>query len=516
MRVFRNEPFLDFSKKRSHDKMKEALCRVKGELGRTYPLIIGGKALYSSETFSSVNPAQKTEVIGIFQEASEAFTEKAVEVSLKAFETWQWVSPKKRANYLIRIAALIRKKRFDLCAWLAYEAGKNWREADGEVAEAIDFCEYYARELLRLTRPPKLAPLRQEKNKMIYIPLGVGAVITPWNFPLAILIGMTVSAIVTGNTVVVKPSEFGPSLAFQFMEMVKAVGIPDGVINLLTGRGARVGSYLVNHPRIRFISFTGSKKVGIEISEHAAKVVPGQKWMKRVILEMGGKDGIVVDNECNLDEAVEGVVKSAFGYQGQKCSACSRAIVDEKIYHLFVEKLLNRVKSIRPGSPDLSDSQFGPLISEAALNKAQQYIDIGKQEGQLLCGGEVNADTGFFLDPTIFGDISPEARLAQEEIFAPILSIIKAKDFDDALRIANNTEYGLTGAFYTRNRKKLEKGIKTFHVGNLYVNRGCTGALVGAHPFGGFNMSGTDSKAGGPDYLFRFLQAKSISERKTS
>ncbi len=512
MKSFRNEPLTDFTQKKPFNQMIQALAKVKQGLGQECSLIIAGNKIKSASQFNSFNPSRTSEVIGILQEASEDQAHLAIQSAWTAFESWRKVPAVKRAQYCFKMAAVIRKRKFEYASWLTYEVGKNWREADAEVAEAIDFLEYYGREMIRLSKSPRLIPIKNEKNELRYIPLGVGAIISPWNFSFAIMIGMTMSAVVTGNTVVVKPSEFGSTVAVQFMKLVEAVKLPHGVINLITGTGATAGKFLVTHPRIRFISFTGSKKVGLEITENAAKAAPGQKWIKKVITEMGGKDAIIVDEDANLESALNGVIKSAFGYQGQKCSACSRAIIHEKIYDRFTQALVEKVKTLKVAPPEEPDAALGPIISQPQFEKALSYIEIGKQEGILLTGGKPIPGNGYFLEPTIFADVSPTARLAQEEIFAPVLSIIKAKSFDDALQIANNTEYGLTGAVFTKNRKKIEKAKDLFHAGNFYINRGCTGAFVGAHPFGGFNMSGTDSKAGGPDYLMLFMQAKTISE----
>ncbi len=515
MKPFKNESFTDFSLPKNRLKMEKALAEVEHHLGQEYPLIIGGKNIRATETFVSYNPANVNERIGIFQKATPELCTQAMECALTTFELWKYVSPSKRAQFLFKMAKIMREKKCHLSAWLIYEVGKSWKEADGDVSEAIDFLEYYGREMLRLSRFPKLTTIPSEKNKLHYIPLGVGVIIAPWNFPLAILVGMSCAAIVTGNTVIIKPSIYAPTLAYQFMKIAEEAGLPPGVMNFVTGSGSSVGNYFVKHPQTRFVSFTGSKNVGIQINELASHVPAGQKWLKRVILEMGGKDAIIVDREADLEAAAEGIVRSAFGFQGQKCSACSRAIIDEKIYDQLVPKLVQKTQQLKIGNPKDPTIFLGPVINEDSFTKTKEYLEIGKQEGKLLAGGETQSSQGYFVKPTIFGDISPKARLAQEEIFAPILALIKAKDFEEALSIANNTDYGLTGAVYTKNPKKIKKAQETFHVGNLYINRGCTGALVGVHPFGGFNMSGTDSKAGGPDYLLLFMQAKSISEKKS-
>jgi 1-pyrroline-5-carboxylate dehydrogenase len=414
---------------------------------------------------------------------------------------------------LIDAARILRRRKMEFDAWLVYEAGKSWPEAEADVAEAIDFCEYYAREMLRLAGPQKVLQLAGEEDELVYIPLGVGVVIPPWNFPLAILVGMTVAALVTGNTVVLKPSSETPTIAAKFAEVLLEAGFPEGAFTLLTGSGSAVGDVLVQHPKTRFVAFTGSRDVGLRINELAAKTQPGQVWIKRVIAEMGGKDAIVVDADCDLDKAVEGVFVSAFGYQGQKCSACSRAIVDEKVYEPFLAKLEERAKAVRVGPTDDPGNYMGPVISAGARKTILEYIEAGKKEGRLLAGGEPVQGDGYFLPPTIIADVDANARIFQEEIFGPVLAVTKAEGFEQALQLANDSEYGLTGAVYSNDPEHLRQARDQFHVGNLYFNRKCTGAMVGAHPFGGFNMSGTDSKAGGPDYLLLFLQAKSIARK---
>jgi 1-pyrroline-5-carboxylate dehydrogenase len=397
---------------------------------------------------------------------------------------------------------------------MVYEVGKNWAEADADIAETIDFAEFYAREALRLAKSQTPVQLPGEHDTLSYIPLGVGAVIPPWNFPCAIMAGMTMAAIVTGNTVVLKPSHDSPAIAAKFFEVLQEVGIPDGVVNFCPGSGSSFGAGLVEHPLMRFIAFTGSKEVGLDINLRAATPRPGQKWIKRTVLEMGGKDSIIVDSDADLDAAVEGVAQAAFGFSGQKCSACSRAIVDENIYDVFIQRLRDRVAQITVGDP-VTNPPMGPVVSDKAYKSILQYIEVGKKEGRVINGGgpAKEAGDGYFIQPTVIADVAPNARIAQEEIFGPVLAIIKSRNYDDALQIANNTEFGLTGAVYSTSREKLERARNEFHVGNLYFNRKCTGAMVGAHPFGGFNMSGTDSKAGGPDYLLLFTQAKSVAEK---
>jgi 1-pyrroline-5-carboxylate dehydrogenase len=512
--VFRNEPFVNFTEDANHHGMNAALLRVGDLLGREYPLIIGGERLHTSGKIESHNPARPTQVVGVHQKAGAEHAERAIQAALTAFETWKHVGVDVRTSLLLRAAEIIREQKLDFCAWLVYEVGKNWVEADADVAETIDFLEFYSREALRLSATTTPIQLPGEKNELLYIPLGVGAVIPPWNFPFAIMAGMTAAAIVCGNTVVLKPSSDSPTIAAKFIEVLEEAGMPPGVVNFCPGSGATFGNAIVAHPKTRFIAFTGSRDVGLDIHEKAAKTQPGQVWIKRTVLEMGGKDSIIVSADSDLDDAVEGVVAAAFGFSGQKCSACSRAIVDELVYDLFIERIRERVTKLTVGDP-AKNPNMGPVVNAAAKQSILDYIEIGKSEGRLIAGGEAiaTADGGYFIAPTVFADIAPNARLAQEEIFGPVLALIKAKNFEDALAIANNTEYGLTGAIYSSDRGDLDRARRDFHVGNLYLNRKCTGAMVGAHPFGGFNMSGTDSKAGGPDYLYLFTQAKSVAEK---
>jgi 1-pyrroline-5-carboxylate dehydrogenase len=511
---FTNEPLSDFQGNADQFKrMKEAVEEVGKELGQEYDLVIGGQRVKTPEKFSSFNPSQKEQAVGVFSQANAELADRAVHAADATFQTWGHTPAEARAELLLATAKILRDRKYYYGAWMVYEVGKSWPEADADVAEAIDFCEFYSREMLRLGLPQPLTPVRGEKNYLRYIPLGVGVVIPPWNFPLAILTGMTMASIVAGNTVVMKPSSDSPTIAYKFFEVLEQAGMPPGVVNFLPGPGRSMGTALVGHPRTRFVAFTGSKEVGLGINELAAKPAPGQIWIKRVVVEMGGKDSIIVDDEADLDAAVEGVTVSAFGYQGQKCSACSRAIVSEAVYDRFLEKLKSRVERITVG-PTTDPSNFmGPVVNAGAKKSILEYIQAGKQEGRLITGGGEAGDSGHFIQPTVIADVPPKARIAQEEIFGPVLAVIKARDFDHALEIANNTEYGLTGAVYSQNSAKIEKAAELFHVGNLYFNRKCTGALVGGHPFGGFNMSGTDSKAGGRDYLLLFTQAKAVTEK---
>ena len=510
---FKNETFVDFSIPANHEKMGAALAKVKKELGKEYPLIIGGKKELCKDKFNSYNPSNKKEVIGIIQQPTVEKAIEAIEIAHKTFNEWKEKTAEERAGYLFKAAAIMRRRRFELSAVLVYETGKSWPEADGDLAEAIDFLEFYGREALRYGAPQEITPYPGELNESKYIPLGVGVVIPPWNFPMAILTGMTSAAFVAGNTVVLKPSSDSPVTAYKFMEVIEEAGVPAGVVNLVTGRGGIIGDTLVGHPLTRFIAFTGSKEVGLHVNELASKTAEGQIWIKRVVAEMGGKDAIVVDKDTDLQEAATGTLASAFGFQGQKCSACSRVIVDKSVYNEFVDILAEKVKKFNVGNPTDSNNYMGPVINEKAYKSILEYIEIGKKEGKLIFGGKNENDNGYFINPTIIADIKPNDRLAQEEIFGPVLAVIKSNDFDDGLKIANSTIYGLTGAVYTRDRTKIELAKRVFHCGNLYINRKCTGALVGVHPFGGFNMSGTDSKAGGRDYLLLFSQAKAISEK---
>ena len=511
---FRNEPFIDFSKHENAHAMRDALTRVGDMLGHEYELVIGGERIRTKDKIVSRNPARPDQVVGIHQKAGAEHADKAVQAALRAFETWQYTPAEERASLLLNAAEIIRSRKFEFCAWLTYEVGKNWAEADADVGETIDFLNFYAREALRLSRARTPIQYPGERNELLYIPLGVGAVIPPWNFAFAIMAGMTSAAVVTGNTVVLKPSSDSPTIAARFVEVLEEAGMPAGVVNFCPGSGATFGNAIVEHPKTRFIAFTGSKEVGLDINVRAAKTQPGQIWIKRTILEMGGKDSIIVSADADMDQAVAGVVASAFGFSGQKCSACSRAIVEEPVYDVFVERVREAVEKLKVGDP-VENPNMGPVVSEGALKSIREYIEIGKKEGRLVAGGNAisGPEKGYFLEPTVFADVAPGARISQEEIFGPVLAILKARDFDGALTIANNTEFGLTGAVYSQDRTKLDRARRGFHVGNLYFNRKCTGAMVGAHPFGGFNMSGTDSKAGGPDYLLLFTQAKSVAEK---
>lgn len=510
---FVNEPFTDFTNPTHAQAMEAAIAKVRSELGKTYPNHIGSQTITAQETFASTNPSKKTEVVGIFPKVTTNDVDQAIGAAKKMFETWSRVEPALRAEFLFKAADLMRKRKHEFSALMSFEVGKNWAEADGDTAEAIDFMEFYAREMLRMSEKQPLTKIPGEDNELTYIPLGVGAVIPPWNFPLAICVGMTTAAIVSGNTVVLKPASDSPTIAYKFFALMKEIGLPDGVINFITGSGGKIGDHLTSHKDIRFISFTGSKEVGLRINELAAKHQPGQKWIKRIIAEMGGKDAIVVDEGCDVNEVATGIVAAAFGFQGQKCSACSRAIIHEKIYEAVVEKVVEKTKALVVGDPTQAKTQFGPMVSSSAFQKTLEYIEVAKKEGKLLTGGTTVGNDGYFISPTVIKDVPNEARISKEEIFGPVLAMTKAKDFKEAIRFANDTDFGLTGAAYSNNPEHIEYARREFFAGNLYLNRKCTGALVGVHPFGGFNMSGTDSKAGGRDYLLLFTQAKLVSKK---
>jgi len=514
MKAFKNEAFTDFSTPKNSKKFTEALAKVYSEFGKEYPLVIGGEKIFTEDKISSINPSKTSEVIGLVSKATPELANRAIETAYAKFDEWKRVPAKKRAAFLFKAAKIMRKRKFEFAAWMVYEVGKNWAEADGDVAEAIDFMEFYAREMLRYEKSIKLVKIKGEDNKQRYIPLGVGVVIPPWNFPLAILVGMTTAAFVTGNTVVLKPSSDSPVIAWKFMELLEEIKLPAGVVNFLPGSGGHIGDMLVEHHLTRFISFTGSREVGLHINQLAAKPQPGQKWIKRVTAEMGGKDSILVDGELkSIEEAAAGVVSSAFGFQGQKCSACSRVIVHEKIYDRFIDLLVDKASAIKVGAAETNPG-MAAVINKRSEDNIIKYINKAVEEGgRIVFGGAKASDEGFFVQPTIIADVKPNDTIAQEEIFGPVLAVIKTANFDEGLEIANNTEYGLTGAAYSKNKKKIKKAAEEFFVGNLYLNRKCTGALVGVHPFGGYNMSGTCSKAGGFYYLLLFMQTKITAEK---
>ncbi|WP_027963939.1 L-glutamate gamma-semialdehyde dehydrogenase [Halalkalibacillus halophilus] len=509
---YKHEPFTDFSIKENAKALEDALKQVEKELGQDYPLIIGGEHIYTDERIVSYNPAKKDEVVGSVSKADQELAEKALNVANETFEWWRKSRPEIRADILFRAAAIVRRRKHEFNAWIIKEGGKPWKEADADIAEGIDFLEYYARQMLEINEGHEINSRVVENNRFEYIPLGAGLVVSPWNFLFAIMCGTAVSPMVAGNTVLLKPASATPVIAYKLMEVLEEAGMPPGVINYIPGSGKEVGDYIVEHPKTRFISFTGSRDVGTGIFEKAGKVQEGQKWLKRTVIEMGGKDTIVVDNEADLELAAQSIVQSSFGFQGQKCSACSRAVIHEDVYDQVLERAIELTKDLDVGNTSDKNYFMGPVADQGAFDKITDYIEIGKKEGKLVQGGNSDDSKGYFIDPTIFADVDPEARIMQEEIFGPVVAFTKAKNFDEAIDIANNTDYGLTGAVISNNRNHLEIAREDFHVGNLYFNRGCTAAIVGYHPFGGFNMSGTDSKAGGPGYLYNFLQGKTISE----
>src|SRR5580704_14927090 len=449
--AFSNEPVSDFSQIANREAIEHALHHVRAQLGQDYDLLIAGRREKTGDKLRSLNPSRPSEVVGIHSKATAAQAKEAVEAAHAYFQESAMVPPETRARMLMRAAQIFRDRKFEFDAWLVFETGKTWPEADADVSEAIDFCEYYARQMQRLAKPDPLVQLPGEKDELFYLPLGVGVIVPPWNFPLAIMVGMTTAALVAGNTVVIKPSSDTPTIAAKFAEVLLDAGFPPQSFSMLVGSGAVVGDILVEHPLTRFIAFTGSKEVGLRINELAAKPRQGQKWIKRVLAEMGGKDAIVVDREADLDSAVKGVLWSAFGYQGQKCSACSRAIVDEAVYDRFLDQLSAEASALTVGPSDQPDNYMGPVINESAKRSILDYIEVGKKEGRLIAGGSAAPGDGYFVQPTVIADIDSKARIFQEEIFGPVLAVTKARDFDHALELANDSEYGLTGAVFSKN-----------------------------------------------------------------
>jgi 1-pyrroline-5-carboxylate dehydrogenase len=513
---YKTEPFLDFKDPNNINKLKEAFELVESNLNKEYPIFID-KEYYVDKKIVSVNPGNIEQVIGVFQDCSIELADKAVQVANESFKVWSKLNVYDRVNVFLRAANILRKRRFEYIAWMVLEVGKNWAEADADVAEAIDYLEYYSKLMLYIHENPKeLLPFPGEVNYYYYLPLGVVVVIPPWNFPLAIPLGMTVAALITGNTVILKPAEDASGMSYLLYDLLIEAGVPQGVINYLPGTGEIVGDYLVKHPDIHMIAFTGSREVGLLIHKNAANY-PGRSHLKRVIAEMGGKNAIIVDDiddESFMDYAVNSVLVSAYGFQGQKCSALSRLILHKNIYDKFMDKLLSAVSKIEIGLP--KENKFlGPVINEQAFNKIMHYIEIGKKHNKLLIGGKryEYKYPGYYIEPTVFEDVKVNDIIAQEEIFGPVLAVMKYSDFDEAIKIANSVEYGLTGAVFSQNRFNINKAKQEFYCGNLYINRKCTGAIVGVHPFGGFKFSGTNSKAGGPDYLLFFLNPKSVSEK---
>jgi len=511
---FRNEPPSDFGTAAARDAMSAALAAVWRQFGGHYPLVIGGRPIDTAARLTSRDPSHKHEIVGTTASGDATHAAQGVAAARAAWNDWAALGAEKRADHLRAAASAMRHRRFELSAWIVHETGKGWREADADVCEAIDFCEFYAQQAIYLESPQGV-DVPGEENRFVYEPRGVTAVIAPWNFPLAILTGMTVAALATGNTVVMKPAEQSPVVAAKLMEIFTAAEFPPGVVNYLPGDGAVVGAALVEHPEVAVIAFTGSRAVGLAIHAKAAETsARATGGVKRVIAEMGGKNAIIVDDDADLDEAVLGVVQSAYGYQGQKCSACSRAIVLARIYDVFVERLVEAARSLKVGPAEEPGTNVGPVIDEEAYERVRRYIELGKSEGRPALSPDVGAlaAEGYYIAPHVVADVKPTARLAQEEIFGPVLAVIRAENLDEALRIANGTDYALTGGIFSRSPAHLDRARREFQVGNLYLNRAITGALVNRQPFGGFKMSGIGSKAGGADYLLQFVVPRTITE----
>ncbi len=508
---FTNQSMADFTDSEIRSAFPQAITKVRGMLGRTYPLIFGGRETRTKDTLPSVNPAKPSEVIGHVCQAGTKEIDSAIAAAKEAFPSWRDTSPKDRAQYLFRAAEIARKRIYNLAAWQVLEVGKQWDQAYADVAEAIDFLEYYGKEMIRLGKETRMGRVPGERNYYYYQPKGLAVVIAPWNFPLAISCGMSAAAIVTGNCAIYKPSGLSSVTGFTLAEIFQQTGLPQGVFNYTPGRGKVIGDYLVDHPAVSVIAFTGSMEVGLRILGRASKLQPQQANVKKVIVEMGGKNAIIVDDDADLDEAIVHILHSAFAFQGQKCSACSRVIVLEPIYDKFVHRLAQAAESLTIGPAEDPANYMGPVIDEQAQQRILEYIQIGKKEGNILISKDVQ-NQGYYVPLTIFTGIKTEHRLAQEEIFGPVLSIMKAKTFDQAIKLANSTKFALTGGVFSRSPKHLAQARRNFRVGNLYLNRGITGALVGRQPFGGFKMSGVGSKAGGPDYLLQFMDPCTSTE----
>ena len=511
LKGFKNAVELDFTVEENRKKMEEAFQKVHAEKGTVYPLIIGGKKIETEKKIASLSPATK-EVLGYACSCSQELADQAIKESYKAFQKWSLTPVEERVRCLRRLAALLIEERYVIDAWNVLESGKNWGEADGELCEQLDFINSYVMHMLELDKGKELVPT-EEYTKCIYIPIGVGVAVPPWNFPLSLLGGMVAAAVVTGNTIVCKPSSDSPIVAYKFIELCQRAGIPAEVVSYIPGSGSEIGDFIVEHPLTRFINFTGSKAVGCHINEHAAKISEGQRWIKRVVAEMGGKNAIIVDSTADIRKAAQGIASSAFTFQGQKCSACSRAIVMSDVYEELVAEVAECAKELmeHQGSGE-SNAPMGPVINQGAYDRINGYIEVAREEGTVVYGGTYSDAEGYYIAPTVVRDIRRDARIANEEIFGPVLAVIKAESFDEALDIANQTEYGLTGSVYSETRENIQKAKIGFHVGNLYFNRKSTAAVVLQHPFGGFNMSGTDAKTGTSDYLTNFLNLKSVTE----
>ncbi len=513
---YRTEPYSDFADPATVQRYRSAIATVEARLGERAMLVVGGEHIDTSASIESVNPSVPDRRVGTAASAGLEHVHQAIEAAWQAFGRWSRRTAEERAGLIHRVGDLIAERTFEFAAWQTFEAGKNWAEAEADVAEAIDFCRYYAHQALKLAEPVEVHPYPGEVNESWLQPIGSGVVIPPWNFPLAILVGMTVGPVAAGNTVVLKPASNTPLVGWGFMKVLEDAGIPPGVVNFLPGSGGTIGDALVEHPQTRFINFTGSKEVGLRIAERSAKVQPGQRWLKRAYMEMGGKDALIVDDTCDLDAAAADAVRSAFGFQGQKCSACSRLIVFESIHDELLDKVVDIASQLSVG-PAVENYPVGPVISQDQHASILAEIAMGIDEAELVMGSHaIDRDGGYYIEPTIFAGVDPNARLAQHEIFGPVLSVIAVKDFDEAIEVANGTEFGLTGGLYSNDEQRLERAKREFHAGNLYLNRKITGALVGIQPFGGFNMSGSNAKAGGPDYLRLFMEMKSVSRRVDS
>jgi RHH-type proline utilization regulon transcriptional repressor/proline dehydrogenase/delta 1-pyrroline-5-carboxylate dehydrogenase len=512
---FKNSPLVNFVYKESQDKMQSALGEVRKRFGEKYPLVIGGEKVWTDELTPSVNPSEPTEIVGYSAEAGVPEAERAVKAARAAFETWRWTPFEERARLLERAADILDHRRYELSALEVFEVGKPWKEADADIREAIDFCRFYAQQMRRLGRPKLTQQVPGEDSYHHYWPRGVAFVIAPWNFPIAILCGMASAGVVTGNTVIMKPSEQSIICGTMLMEVFEEAGVPAGVLNFLSGHGSVIGAHLVDHKDVDLIAFTGSREVGLRIWESAGITRPGQRELKRVICEMGGKNAMIVDSDADMDETIMDSIYSAFGYQGQKCSALSRLILLEENYDRVLERLIPAAASLRIGNPEEPGVMVGPVIDEAAYRRILDYIEVGKSEATLAYQAKEVPPHGYFIPPTIFTDVKPDMRIAREEIFGPVLSVLKARDLDEALEIANGTDYALTGGFFSRSPDNIERVKARLEAGNVYINRSCTGAIVGRHPFGGFKMSGSGTKAGGEDYLLNFLVPRVVTENTT-
>ncbi|NJD91892.1 MAG: L-glutamate gamma-semialdehyde dehydrogenase [Geobacter sp.] len=512
LQPFTNMTMVDFTRKDHREIFPKEIASVRFRLGKTYPLYINGKEVVTSDTIPTVNPAKPSEVLGKICQAGIPEVEKAVAAAKAAFPAWRDTPPEVRAGYLLKAAEVARRRVFELSAWQVLEIGKQWDQAYADVAEAIDFLEYYAREMIRYGKPQRVGHAPGELNHYFYEPKGLAAIIAPWNFPLAISMGMASAAIVTGNPVIFKPSAITGIIGHHLVEIFREAGLPDGVFNFTPGRGSVMGDYLVDHPDISLIAFTGSMEIGLRIVERAAKVHPGQPNVKKIIAEMGGKNAVIIDDDADLDEAVPHILYSAFGFQGQKCSACSRVIVLDDVYDRFIERLVSMAKATKVGPSEDPAHYMGAVADDKAMKSILEYIAIGEQEGKVLYKSDIPEGDGYFVPMTIIGGIRPEHRLAQEEIFGPVLAVMRAKDFDQAIEWANSTKFALTGGIFSRSPEHLTKARRELRVGNLYINRNNTGALVERQPFGGARMSGVGTKAGGPDYLLHFMDPRVVTE----